>query len=65
MTHEERTRRPSVNNAEIFATRVLNIKPGLHIVVTIAEHVCDDAPMGIIKLSTYRLQIFLVKDQYL
>ena len=35
-------------------------KPGLHMVITIAEHVCDDAPKGISKLSTYRLQIFLV-----
>ena len=41
------------------------VKPGLQIVVTIAEHVCNDAPKGILKLSTCRLQIFSVEDQYL
>ena len=41
------------------------IKPGLHIVVKVAEHACDDASKRILKPSTYRLQIFLVKDQYL
>ena len=40
-----------------------SIKPGLYIVV--AEHACDDASKKIIKPSTYRLQIFLVRDQYL
>ena len=35
-------------------------KPDLHMVIIIAEHVCDDAPKGISKLSRYRLQIFLV-----
>ena len=39
--------------------------PGLHIVVRIAEHACDDASKRILKPSTYRLQIFLVRDQYL
>ena len=42
-----------------------HVKPGLHIVVTITEHVCDDASKGILKLSAYRLQIFLVEEQYL
>ena len=28
------------------------------------EHACEDASKRISKLSTYRLQIFLVKDQY-
>ena len=45
------------------------LKAGLHIVVTIvvtiAQHVFDDAPKGILKLSLYRFQIFLVKGQYL
>ena len=41
------------------------MKPGLHIVVSVAEHACDDVSKGILKPSTYRLQIFLVKDQYL
>ena len=42
-----------------------NLKPGLHIVVRVAEHACDDASKRILKPSTYRLQIFLVTDQYL
>ena len=40
-------------------------KPGLHIVVRIAEHACDDASKTILKLSIYLLQVFLVKHQYL
>ena len=42
-----------------------SFKPGLHIVVRVAEHACDDASKRILKPSTYRLQIFLVRDQYL
>ena len=42
-----------------------DVKPGLHIVVRIAEHACDDASKRILKLSTYRLQIIFVRDQYL
>ena len=41
------------------------LKPGLHIVVRVAEHACDDASKRILKPSTYRLQIFLVRDQFL
>ena len=41
-----------------------NLKPGLYIVVRVAEHACDDASKRILKLSTYRLQIFLMRDQY-
>ena len=44
---------------------LLRLKPGLHRVVKIAEHVCDDASKRILKLSKYRLQLFLVKDRYL
>ena len=40
-------------------------KPGLHMVVRVAEHACDDASKRILKPSTYRLQIFLVRNQYL
>ena len=40
-------------------------KSGLHIVVTIAEHVCDYVPKRILKLSQYPLQIFHVKGHYL
>ena len=43
----------------------LESMPGLHIVVRIAEHACDDASKRILKLSTHRLQIFLVRAQYL
>ena len=42
-----------------------SLKPGLHIVVRIAEHACDDASKRILKLSTYRLKLFLVKYQNL
>ena len=31
----------------------------------VAEYACDDASKRILKPSTYRLQIFLVRDQYL
>ena len=41
------------------------VKPGLHTVVTIAEHASNDAPKRILRLSTCRLQIFLVKYEYL
>ena len=54
---------------------VLCFKLGLDIVVTVAEHACDDASKRILKLSyasktiinlsIYPLQIFLVKHQYL
>ena len=44
---------------------ISSLKPGLHIVVRVAEHACDDASKRILKPSTYRLQIFLVRDQYL
>ena len=41
------------------------VKPGLHIVVIIAEHACDHVLKRVLKLSTYRLQAFLVKYEYL
>ena len=37
------------------------LKPALHIVVTVAEHASDDASKRILKPSTHRLKIFLVK----
>ena len=43
----------------------LDLKPGLHMVVTVVAHACDDASKRILKLSIYPLQIFLVKHQYL
>ena len=39
-------------------------KPGLHVVVTIAEHACDYVLKMVSKLSIYQLQIFLVKYEY-
>ena len=39
-----------------------DLKPGLHIVVIIAEHVCDYVLKSALKLLTYKLQIFLVKS---
>ena len=41
------------------------LNPGLHIVVIIAGNAADDDPERILKLSTHRLQIFLVKYEYL
>ena len=43
----------------------ISVKPDLHIVVTIAQHACDRVLKRVLKLSTYRLQIFLVKYEYL
>ena len=39
--------------------------PGLHIVVTIVEHVCECVQKKVLKLLRYRLEIFPVKDHYL
>ena len=39
-------------------------KPGLHMVVTIGEYVCDALKRNL-KLSTHRLQVFLMKNRYL
>ena len=41
------------------------LKPGLHIVLTIADYVSDVAPNRILRLSIRRLQMFLVKYEYL
>ena len=38
------------------------LNSGLHIFVTIVEDVCNNAPKEILKLSTYRLQVYLSKD---
>ena len=37
------------------------VKPGLHIVATIAEHACDHVLKRVLKLLIYRSQTFLVK----
>ena len=41
------------------------LKPGLHTVVTIAEHASDVGLKRILSPSIHRLQIFLVKYEYL
>ena len=41
------------------------VKPGLYIVVTVAEQACDHVLKRVLKPSTHRLQIFLVKYEYL
>ena len=46
-------------------TRDNCFKPGVHIVVTVAEPACDDALKSILKISIYPLQIFLVEHEYL
>ena len=54
------------NYRKLFRNRSQRtVKLGLYIVVRVAEHACDDASKRILKLSTYRLQIFLGKDPYL
>ena len=43
----------------------ISVKSDLRIVVTIAQHACDRVLKRVLKLSTYRLQIFLVTYEYL
>ena len=56
------------NNEELkacFMRNFISVKPNLHIVVTIAQHACDRVRQRVLKLSTYQLQMFLVKYEYL
>ena len=48
-------------------TAYKKLKPHLHldIVITIAEHACDNVLKRVLKLSAYLFQIFLVKYEYL
>ena len=48
-----------------YQTGYPHLKLGLHIVVTIAEDASEDAPKRVVRLSTHRFQIFLVKYEYL
>ena len=41
------------------------LKPCLHVVVSIAEHVCDHVLKRVLKLLIYRLQIILVQYEHL
>ena len=41
------------------------LKPGLHMVVTIAEHACDHVLKRVLKLFIYCSQTFLVKYKHL
>ena len=47
----------------VFMRNGISVKPSLHVVITIAQHACDRVLKRVLKLSTYRLQIFLVKDE--
>ena len=42
----------------------ISVNPGLYIVVTIAQHACDLVLKRVLKLSTYQLQIFILKYEY-
>ena len=42
-----------------------SLNPGLQVLVTIAEHVCDYVPKRALKLFNYQLQIILAKDHYM
>ena len=44
--------------------KIYSVKPGLHIVLTIAEHAFYFALKRILRLLIHRLQIFLVKYEY-
>ena len=63
MLHNSATEKQSSTLQYVKSNNTL--KPGLHIVVRVAERACDNASKRVLKPSTYRLQIFLVKDQYL
>ena len=54
-----------VNRTRYDMHRSDSVKPGLHIVVKIAEHACEHALKKISNLSTYQLQIFPAKYEYL
>ena len=43
----------------------ISVIPDLHMVVTIAQRACDHVLNRVLKLSTYRLQIFLAKYEYM
>ena len=55
----------SISHNHIQSTNMVKVKPGLHIVVTVTEHVCDHVLKRVLKLSSYRLQIFVVKYLFL
>ena len=42
-----------------------SVKAGFHMVITIAEHACDHVLKRVSKLLIFRLQIYLVKHEYL
>ena len=43
---------------------MMSVKHGLHFVVAVAQHACGRVLKRVLKLSLYRLQIFLVKYEY-
>ena len=48
----------------VFMHNLILVKPGLLVSVTIAQHDCHRVLNRVLNLSTYRLQIFLVKYEY-
>ena len=44
-----------------FISNFILVKPGFHIVLTIEQHACGPVLKWVLKLSTFRLRIFLVK----
>ena len=46
-------------------TQHSSVKPGFHMVIAIAQHACEHVLKRVLKLLIYRLQIYLVKHEYL
>ena len=55
--------RPTWGNTQVCS--LSRLKPGLHIVVTIAEQTCDHVLKSVLKLLIYRFQTFLMKYKHL
>ena len=53
------------NDRWLGVARNSSVKLGFHMVITIAEHACDHVLKRVLKLIIYRLQIYLVKHEYL
>ena len=53
------------NTQEFLVCSLSRLKPGLHIVATIAEHACGHVLNRVLKLLIYRSQTFLVKYKHM
>ena len=58
-------RRTCWNTKEFLVCSLSRLKPGLHIVVTIAEDTCGPVLKRVLKLLIYRSQTFLVKYKHM